>query len=129
MKTLKMLSMKPGESVPTERELNYTDYKDIQACVGGLMEFFELVVEGHSYDIIFNEEGKLRQMPPTLALSNNQRVFDYIAGDLIILKADEEGDTVGLDDEDVKRITNYFACNKMRTFLGVYSLPTYDIAS
>jgi hypothetical protein len=70
--------------------------KGLQAVVGGYIESVSLSPYEHQLVLICNEEGKLIGLPPNRLLGN-----DIIMGTFFITKANDEGDFVSLDDDDL----------------------------
>ncbi len=61
-------------------------------------------VGGHAYDVICDDEALLRQpLIPSLYISEEQVFF----GSLAFVKDDEEGESVGLDREDLIRLLDF----------------------
>lgn len=105
------------------------DFRSLQKLVGGNIEFMQINIKGHYYDMMFHEEGKLISLPPTLALAHKGSVFDVVMGKIFFFKLDDSGDTVGVDNEDIERIKNYFKDPDMYLFLRYnIALPTYHFA-
>lgn len=69
-----------------------------------------------NYDIICSDEGKNELLPLNRALTNNQRVYDIVAGSFIVAKCDDVGNTIGLTPEEVDYIHNYFLFPEVYTF-------------
>ena len=87
---------------------NSTCYETLKTAVGGWIERVSL----GDTELWVNEEGKLiglEQNPIGTALWVEAYGFnDYIAGDIIITGgADDEGNTLGLSDEQVEYYLNY----------------------
>lgn len=63
-----------------------------------------IVVEGHTYDVVFDDETMLRNpLIPSLYISEEQVFF----GNLAFVKIDEEGASIGLDLEDMIRLLDF----------------------
>lgn len=73
--------------------------------VGG---WLELVPNKTEFDLFIDEEGKLKQKPYNSLLTKFVQGClmpdDYIVGDGIIAAHDEEGETLGLTDEQCDRL-------------------------
>ena len=68
---------------------------EFQRIVGGMIDVVNCCdVEG--VDIICNDEGKLMKLPLNRSLKEKGKVYDIVAGNMIILDSDAEGETVGL---------------------------------
>lgn len=90
--------------------LEQKDIKDtldaLQEIVGGYIEipFISKKLFEHEIDIIINEEGKLIEgFKPEIAVIERGtfRVLDLIYGNCIFASHDEEGNTIGLSDEQI----------------------------
>ena len=108
MSIVKTVRIVPEKREPVLVTVPFKDYKDLQALVGGSFQFLEVNIEDEYYDVILNEEGKLHGLSPTIALSHKGKVFDVAVGNIYFFRANDEGQTVGLEDEDVNRIIDYF---------------------
>lgn len=68
-------------------------------------------VDGHLYDVWFDEEFMLKDGPkyPTVLLTANEGwgAEVLICGSVMFAKADKNGNTVGLDDSDIKRLKKF----------------------
>lgn len=78
----------------------------LQEIVGGYIEipFISEKLYEHDIDIIINEEGKLIEgFKPEIAVlkQGTFRVLDLIYGNCIFASHDEEGNTIGLSDEQI----------------------------
>ena len=70
-------------------------------------------VDGHSYDVVCDDEAMLRQpLIPSLYISEEQVFF----GNLAFVKNDEEGGSVGLDREDMIRLLDFIDRQKERLY-------------
>lgn len=77
--------------------------KTKQEIVGGYIEIVSFpTVEG--VDLVVNEEGKLDRLEGNFWLPHHQ---DCAVGPAIILAHDDEGDAIGLTDEQIKSVQNY----------------------
>lgn len=97
---------------PVEERLVIKDIEgnleSLQENVQGRIEFFTIKIEGQYFDLILHEEGKLEQLPPNIAVFNEGEIIDIIVGNVVIAKADDEGRTIGLTDDEVSLIKTYF---------------------
>jgi hypothetical protein len=98
-RTKEIVEFEPGESYPMLRD-----------AVGGLIECVSLRTRG--LDMWVNEEGKFMgfyQNPIANALWEEEYgLTDVMMGDVIITGgADEEGDTIGLNDTELAEIMEY----------------------
>ncbi len=70
-------------------------------------------VDGHAYDVVFDDETMLRNpLIPSLYISEEQVFF----GNLAFVKNNEKGESVGLDREDMIRLLNYVDRQKERLY-------------
>ena len=61
-------------------------------------------VDGHAYDVVCDDEALLRQpLIPSLYVSEEQVLF----GNLVFARNNEDGESVGLEREDMIRLLNY----------------------
>ena len=52
--------------------------------------------------MIINEEGKVNRLQPQLAIYQDNKIVDVICGNIIFASANEDGDTIGLTDEQIE---------------------------
>jgi hypothetical protein len=82
--------------------------KNMQGVVGGYLEAITLdsVVEGREVTVWLNEEGKLEQLKPNFAIIRKEslQLLDVVVGDVLITSCDDEGNTVGLNDEELELV-------------------------
>lgn len=75
--------------------------EELQKIVGGLIE---PVTTENEFDIICNEEGKIKGLKPTMPLKDYEgNLFDILVGNIVITKADGE-EWVGLEQSDIEHI-------------------------
>ena len=120
------LCLKPGHTVPEQMNFDFTDYEDLEKIIDGGLEFAEMNINGHYYDMIIDEDHKFKGKAPTLAIAHNSAITDIYGGYILFLKADEDGRTISLNQEDIDRIVSYFENNQHRAFIGTQALPVYD---
>jgi hypothetical protein len=72
-----------------------------QSLVGG---YIEVVRMENGVDAIINEEGKLEDLEPNIALMYEGKMYDYIAGTAVLVAHDSEGETVSLTQQQVSSI-------------------------
>ena len=66
-----------------------------------IVEHLEVDVNGKRYDFWFDEEGKLKEgTTPTYPLFYNGKLYDVIFGNIVVTKTNEEGETIGIPDEE-----------------------------
>jgi hypothetical protein len=125
---MKLLVMDPTVSVNDRLVVKDIEERPdyLRDIVKGPIEFLTLKIEGNYYDFIMHEEGKYVGLPANIAVFNDGKVFDIIVGTVIIAKADDEGRTIGLTDEDISMIKRYFENNpKQMTRDGHFLLSYY----
>lgn len=83
------------------------DLRSLQKEVGGLLtlaNYYEELVENR-IDIFANDEGLLKSDPKTTLIitdkENRMKVLTALVGNLIFVSHDDEGNTLGLTDEQV----------------------------
>lgn len=108
MKKISLVVKKPGcvlEKICIENEL-----KSFQLIVGGMIEGIYLSSELNDKDICCygNEEGKIYQLPPNFWIANKR---DFVCGNVVFFKTDDEGEETSLEDEDIKMIEIYLENN------------------
>lgn len=54
-----------------------------------------------------NEEGKLLNLKPSIALVSEGKIVDIVCGTALFTSSDEEGNTTGLNNEQIKMIEKY----------------------
>lgn len=68
------------------------------------------------YDIICNGEGKIKQLPLNRSLTNDNEIYDVIAGTMIITKSNKNGETLGLSMKDADCVHKFFYLPEIFTF-------------
>ena len=89
-----------------EQEIENT-LEELQKIVGGYIEIPYLSKEfnDNGIDVIINEEGKFTEgLRPEIAIvdGKTKKILDVIVGNCIFASHDEEGNTVGLNDKQMK---------------------------
>lgn len=89
-----------------EKEIDNT-LEELQGIVGGYIEFPLLgrIFQKNIIDTIINEEGKyIEGLKPEIALidSNTKKILDIVYGNCIFASHDAEGNTIGLNDKQIK---------------------------
>lgn len=59
-----------------------------------------------------NEEGKILNLKPSIALTQNDEILDLIHGNVLFASVDEEGETIGLNEEQIEIITKHLNNSK-----------------
>lgn len=83
------------------------DYKNYQSLLGGLFEATECPYS-ENVDILCNEEGKLQKLPLNRGLTCDGELFDIVAGRMILVSTNNDGDTIGLNYEQINDVYNAF---------------------
>ena len=88
-----------------ERDIENT-LEALQGIVGGYIEipFISERFANETIDIVINEEGKLINLEPQIAVlqRGTNRILDLIVGNCIFASHDEEGEMIGLTDEQIE---------------------------
>lgn len=84
----------------TEKEIDDT-LEALQEEVGGWIDIPYLSEELNKVgiDVIINDEGKLIGLDPELVLFYENEIADIVCGNILFASHDEEGNTVGLSEE------------------------------
>ena len=104
---MKVLVLSNGEL--KEQEIG-TELEDLQQIVGGYIEipFLSRKFRNNGIDVIINEEGKLIDgMSPEIAIvdKSNGTILDIVYGNCIFASHNEEGETIGLTEEQMQIVT------------------------
>lgn len=82
----------------------------LQKQVGGYIEHFNIAEDLYQshIDMWIDEEGKFKDYKPTFALcDNDHNVIDVIFGNCVFTRFDDQGETLGLDQEDIEYIGSW----------------------
>lgn len=101
---MKVLVLSDGKL--KEKEIDNT-LEELQKMVGGYIEFPLLsgIFKKNIIDTIINEEGKfIEGLKPEIALIDGEtkRILDIVYGNCIFASHDEEGNTIGLNEKQIK---------------------------
>ena len=101
---MKALVLSNGEL--KEREIK-SGLEHLQEIVGGYIEipFLSETLSDNGIDIVINEEGKfIDGIKPEIAVVSreNGMVLDIVYGNCIFVSHDEEGETIGLNEEQMQ---------------------------
>ena len=101
---MKVLVLSDGKL--KEKEIDNT-LEELQKIVGGYIEFPLLggIFKKNIIDTIINEEGKfIEGLKPEIALIDGEtkRILDIVYGNCIFASHDEEGNTIGLNEKQIK---------------------------
>lgn len=83
-----------------------TNLESLQEIVGGLIEY---VYINDTLSVVINEEGKLMQLEPQLKFGR----YDYLCGNIIFIRVNDELQNEDLTDEDISYIQEYISENKL----------------
>ncbi len=75
-----------------------------------LVDVMEIEADGHVYDLWFDEE-YLMKNPLRLTLIVGEPVkngFEPICGNVLVARANEDGETIGLEPDDLPRVKKFF---------------------
>lgn len=73
-----------------------------QSLVGG---YIDVVRMANGVDAVINDEGKLVEHEPNIALMHEGKMYDYIAGTAVLVSHDDEGEFVGLSDKQLANLS------------------------
>lgn len=75
-----------------------------QKLVGG---YIEVVRMDGGVNAVINEEGKLLELEPNIALRHGGtgQVVDYIAGTAVLVSVDDEGDFASIEDRQLEKLS------------------------
>ena len=104
---MKVLTLSNGEL--KQKDIKNT-LEALQEIVGGYIEipFLSQKFLEHKIDIIINEEGKfIEGLKPEIAVikEGTNHILDLVYGNCIFASHDERGETVSLNDKQIKIIT------------------------
>lgn len=92
-----------------EKEID-NKLETLQELVGGYIEYVEI---DYGVDMIINEEGKVMDLEYNLGATLLYRAThfgsDYICGNVIIVRTNEQGENDNLQDDDIEGIKNIIA--------------------
>lgn len=105
---MKVMVLSNGEL--KEKEIG-TELEDLQEIVGGYIEIPYLgdVFVNNGIDVIINEEGKLIDgLKAEIAIVSERRgtILDLVYGNCIFASHNDEGETIGLTDEQIQIVNN-----------------------
>lgn len=83
-------------------------YKQLQLLVEGPFEMPSLFDD---VDIVVNEEGKFNGSLPNRFLYYDNKLIDIIFGNIVIVDANEEGETISLSEEKLNKYMHLFSQN------------------
>lgn len=103
-----------------EKEIK-NSLEELQSIVGGYIEFPFLgnKFRNNTIDVIINEEGKfIEGLKPEIAMVDRETksILDIVYGNCIFASHDEEGNTIGLNDEQIKIIMEELQMNVLLSY-------------
>lgn len=120
MKETYFLTLRSLEMTNKDRTVAYTHFpyiepfsealESLQKQVGGHIEsFFIEALEKHHIDMWIDEEGKLKDgLKPTFAIMDrDDNLIDIIVGNCVFTRFDHEGNTYGLNQDDIDIVTEW----------------------
>lgn len=101
---MRVLVLKNGKL--QEKEIK-NSLEELQSIVGGYIEFPFLgnKFRDNTIDVIINEEGKfIEGLKPEIAMVDGETksILDIVYGNCIFASHDEEGNTIGLNDKQIR---------------------------
>lgn len=120
---MKVLVLSDGKL--EEKEIK-SGLEELQKIVGGYIEipFLSKKFFNNDIDIIINEEGKLIDgMKAEIAIVNEQHgnILDIIYGNCIFASHDDEGNTIGLNAEQIEIVRN-----ELETVIELINTKTFE---
>ena len=101
---IKGILIRPG-NVPEVIEFK-EGYKELQGLVEGN---FEMPALFDDVDIVLNEEGKFNGSDPNRLLYYKGQLIDILFGNILIVDANEEGETISLSEEKISKYMKIFS--------------------
>ena len=81
-------------------------YKELQRLVEG---DFEMPALFDDVDVVLNEEGKFNGSDPNRLLYYKGQLIDILFGNIVIVDANEEGETISLSEEKINKYMKIFS--------------------
>ena len=103
-----------------------TGLEELQKIVGGYIEipFLSKVFRDNAIDMIINEEGKfIEGLKAEIAIVNEEKgnILDIVYGNCIFASHDNEGNTIGLTEEQVKVVEE-----ELETVIELMNTKTFE---
>lgn len=107
----------------TEEEIDGT-LEELQKIVGGYIEipYLSKEFDKNEVDIVINEEGKYTEgLRPEIAVvdGNTKKILDVVVGNCVFVSHDEFGNTVGLNDKQMKIVMQELQMETILTYQDV----------
>lgn len=121
---MKVLVLSNGEL--KERNIG-SELEDLQEIVGGYIEipFLGEALRDGEIDVIINEEGKfIEGLKAEIAIvdKRNGSILDIVYGNCIFVSHDNEGNTIGLDEEQMQIVKD-----ELETVIEMLNKKTFEI--
>lgn len=97
------LKLNPYGMIERVCEENFeSSYEMLRNSVEGMIECVSWIpcLSERGIDIWCNEEGKINDSDPTIAIAQGERLIDVIHGNVVFAKNDAEGNTIPLMEDD-----------------------------
>ena len=121
MITAYMINVDQETAAPVEIEKDLHAYYEILGCSLIAMPTHKIGVRnGRRYTIIADDEALMKAQPKISAIDNLGN--SMLCGNLLIVKVNEEGDTVGLDADDILYIERFIQLQGTRKFPRPYPM-------
>ena len=101
---IKGILIRPG-NVPEVIEFK-EGYKELQRLVEGN---FEIPALFDDVDVVLNEDGKFNGSDPNRLLYYKGQLIDILFGNIVIVDANEEGETISLSEEKINKYMKIFS--------------------
>ena len=98
---MRIVHIKAGED-PVIKEVD-DSLETFQKLVGGYIEPVRLK---NNIDLWLNDEGKILNLKPNIILYKDGKQVDFVVGDAFFAGEANEGETVGLTDEQIRHISD-----------------------
>lgn len=103
-------------------EPKLSDYYKLLNC--DTIDFTSRMINGKMFDIICDDEGLLK--PHTISAGSVEHPDNILAGNLLFVQADEEGQTIGLSDEEIQHLKDSTIA-RIDENMNLYPLLVFDI--
>lgn len=115
---MRVLVLKNGKL--QEKEIK-NSLEELQSIVGGYIEFPFLGnrFRDNTIDVIINEEGKfIEGLKPEIAMVDGETksILDIVYGNCVFASHDEEGNTIGLNDEQIRIVMEELQMNVLLSY-------------
>ena len=85
-------------------------YKELQRLVEGI---FEMPYIFDDVDVVINEEGKYNGSAPNRFLFYKGQLVDILFGNILLIDADEEGNTISLSNDKITKYLKLFKSDRI----------------